>query len=230
MSYAVGDIVIPRRRYAARTTPYTTSAAGVRTYQEDRLIDWNGTRSGVARVTEVIPSGTLTRTFFDRSGSTTPRAIVVNPAAWVTLTVYAPGAYVTRSGLLWKCTGGGTSGATGPTGTSPATDGSVTWVQVLAPDSCDGTLDPVRAETLYEVTVWDIDAQTFATAYYPASELATPITYAEWLELPGGSAAESNPINVLPYVSAGHIDLGSPPPAVAELARAYELSGIDPRP
>lgn len=51
-------------------------------------------------------------------------------SAWAGTTVYPAGQYVTKGGQLYLCTVGGTSGATGPVGTTAnasEADGTVTW-------------------------------------------------------------------------------------------------------
>lgn len=56
--------------------------------------------------------------------------LAITVAAWGGATVYGPGDYVTNGGNLYICTVGGTSGVTGPVGTTEATDetdGTVTW-------------------------------------------------------------------------------------------------------
>jgi TP901-1 family phage major tail protein len=52
----------------------------------------------------------------------------ITATAWVTLTAYAVGQYVTAGLNTYRCKTAGTSGATGPTGTtSPQTDGTAVW-------------------------------------------------------------------------------------------------------
>jgi predicted secreted protein len=52
----------------------------------------------------------------------------ITATAWVTLTAYSVGQYVTAGLNTYRCKTEGTSGATGPTGTtSPQTDGTVVW-------------------------------------------------------------------------------------------------------
>jgi hypothetical protein len=49
-------------------------------------------------------------------------------AAWVTATVYPPGALVSNDGQVYQTTAGGTSGGTAPIGTGAAiNDGGVLW-------------------------------------------------------------------------------------------------------
>ncbi len=60
-------------------------------------------------------------------------AISWDGQAWVTLTAYAVNARVVQVGNVYQCSVAGTSGATGPVGTtSPQTDGSVTWLYLGA--------------------------------------------------------------------------------------------------
>lgn len=55
----------------------------------------------------------------------------ITATAWVTLTAYTVGQYVTAGLNTYRCKVAGTSGATAPTGTtSPQTDGTVTWTFV----------------------------------------------------------------------------------------------------
>lgn len=54
----------------------------------------------------------------------------ITATTWITLTAYAVGAFVTHTGNTYVCTAAGTSGATGPVGTTlnaTESDGTVTW-------------------------------------------------------------------------------------------------------
>lgn len=58
------------------------------------------------------------------------RLLAITTAAWSSTTLYAPGAYATTGGRLYRCTVGGTSSGSAPTSTSEdtdITDGTVTW-------------------------------------------------------------------------------------------------------
>lgn len=50
--------------------------------------------------------------------------------AWQASHAYAAGSYVTRVNKVYQTAAGGTSGTTGPSGTTPAVDGTVTWTYV----------------------------------------------------------------------------------------------------
>jgi len=56
----------------------------------------------------------------------------ITATAWVTLTEYTVGQYVTSGLNTYRCKVAGTTGATGPTGTgtTPITDGTVQWMFV----------------------------------------------------------------------------------------------------
>jgi predicted secreted protein len=55
----------------------------------------------------------------------------ITASAWITLTPYAVGAYVTSGTNTYRCMVAGTSGATTPSGTGTSiTDGTVTWSYV----------------------------------------------------------------------------------------------------
>jgi TP901-1 family phage major tail protein len=72
-------------------------------------------------------------------------------AAWVTLTAYVVGDYVTAGLNTYRCKTAGTSGATGPTGTtSPQTDGSVVWEFVGVTGTLNGyvTIAGMRSTSL----------------------------------------------------------------------------------
>lgn len=231
MALSIGQVVAPRRRYVGRLSTYITSATGRRVYDADVLYDARGRRTTFARVVRSWGDGRLTTLFFNRDDAATARHIHWNESPWTASTEYVLDSFVVANGKLWRCTVPGTSDSvgSGPSGTGAVVDGSVTWLEVLGPDSDAITGAPhaaAQSATIYEVLVFDIDAQGYATDYYPETELLTLTSYADYIE---AGTNVGDPTSVLPYVAAGHIDLSAPPEAVADLARVYELTGIDPR-
>lgn len=232
MSFAVGQIVVPARRYVGRDSVCTVSASGRRTYHERELYDMNGVRSAFGLIQEVMGNETSERWFFDRSGRVPVRSLVFNGTApaWTASTAYAENTYVTSGGKLWRCTVGGTSDVTGPSGAEAkfVELSGVTWFEALAPENSDGLTDVFRSSPLYRVRVWDINARALTSLVYAESELAAFTSFEEWRQLGSGDPRSANPTNVLPFVASGHIDVLTDD-KVRELARAYELTGVDPR-
>lgn len=230
MAFTVGQIVHPRRRYLGRRSPYTTLASGVRLYDRQELLDGRGRRTQFGQVLTVEGAAELNCSFFDRFNAGSVRRQNWNPAAWAASTEYTAGQFVSSAGKLWECSIGGTSGSpTGPTGTGTVVDGSVTWIEALGPETELGTFSAVSGGTVYGVRVWDIDLAAFVDDYYGETDLEALTSYADWLDLAPGAALVADPTTVLPYVSAGHVDVGTPTGALADMVRAYELSGVDPR-
>ena len=235
MTFFVGQIVRPRRRFLNRASTYTTRADGRRDYPVDGLVDVAGYRSGFARVVENLGAAPLTCTFFDRSGASSyGRILAWNPTAWAPSTGYQVYDVRQANGKLWQCTVAGTSAAvgTGPSGSGTVVDGDVgppdtaaRWVELLAPET-DEELSAVQTGNIYSADVWTIDGMGLVRTTYPESELVALTTHEEYI---ASSTAFANPENVLPWLSAVHVDLGSPPKEVSDMARAYELAGIDPR-
>lgn len=230
MAFVVGQTVHPRRRYIGRRSPYTTLASGVRLYDREELLDGRGRRSSFGQVLTIEGSAELNCPFFDRFNTGSVRRQYWNPPAWAALTAYTAGEFVSSDGKLWECSIGGTSGSpSGPSGTGTVVDGSVTWIEALGPETELGTVTGVSGGTIYGVRVWDIDTAAFVDDYYGETDLEALTSYADWLDLAPGAALIADPTLVLPYIAAGHADLAAPPAAVADLARSYELSGVDPR-
>lgn len=76
-----------------------------------------------------------------KSDGTTVVADFSVGSAWIANNVTAVGQYCTNGGNTYHCTAAGTTAASGgPTGTSPGTDGSVTWAYVGAGQLFDVTL------------------------------------------------------------------------------------------
>lgn len=231
MALSIGQVVAPRRRFVGRLSTYTTSATGRRVYDADVLYDARGRRTTFARVVQSMGDELLTSSFFNRDDAATARRIHWNESPWAASTAYLLDSFVVANDKLWRCTVPGTSDSvgSGPSGSGAVTDGSVTWVEVLGPDSDAITGAPhaaAQSATVYEVLAYDIDAKGYVTDYYPETELLTLTSYADFLE---AGTNVGDPTNVLPYVAAGHVDLAAPPQSVADLARVYELTGIDPR-
>jgi hypothetical protein len=95
-------------------------------------------------------------------------AAAIDPAAWVTLTSYAVGDYVTNDTTPIKnyiCTKAGDSGATGPTGTgSGIEDGTCTWDYIgpksaitATDNSTDVTVEADTVADAFTMYVADID-------------------------------------------------------------------------
>lgn len=86
-------------------------------------------------------------------------------AAWAATTAYAVGNLVAADGNVYYCTGAGTSGPTGPTGTETAiVDGSVTW-------RCVGEGDSY----VYVIAQAEETGPTTANAW-TATKIETPVT------------------------------------------------------
>lgn len=81
----------------------STLAAGIATAQSPAVCTWQVTAG--ASVKPLVP-------------------------IWLTVTAYIVGEAVTIGGAAWRCTTAGSSGATGPTGTTTSVDGTVTWTYV----------------------------------------------------------------------------------------------------
>lgn len=62
----------------------------------------------------------------------------IDATAWITLTPYTVGQYVTSGLNTYRCKVAGTTGATGPTGTTDVVDGTVTWSYVGVTATLDG--------------------------------------------------------------------------------------------
>lgn len=76
-----------------------------------------------------VTTGTATRYIYGDYG---PTDIRLYPAptggpGWLPSTVYVPGQQAVSNGNVYRCTVGGTSGATPPSGTTTFVDGGVTW-------------------------------------------------------------------------------------------------------
>lgn len=79
--------------------------------------------------------------------ATSEAGTLADAASWAASTTYALGSVVTSDGSVWVCAVGGSSGLTGPTGTtSPQVGGGVTW-RFAGPGTAYATVDALAEAT-----------------------------------------------------------------------------------
>jgi len=225
MSLVIGSAKIAYRLYPSRTTPYTTHTFGgttgtARVANAFDMVDVRGRKSEVATVLENLGHvGLLCRVWTPSVGRDALLAFNAS-AAWIAGHAYQVNDVVTVSGVTWECTTAGTSAKTGsgPTGSSPAADGTAVWTSFVA-DQTTPNADITR------VSVWDIDLGDLVEDRYPESLLNPTMTHRDWIA--AGEAAypgaQPDPTLVLPDVRVRAVDAAALPEDVADVARSVKL-------